>query len=55
VLLFSAAAIIGSLIAARFATRLPDKTIRVTFAVLILVVAVFVAIRSIAALVAVGA
>lgn len=54
VMLFSAAAIIGSLIAARFATRLPDRTVKVTFAVLILLVAAFVLIRSITALVATG-
>ena len=54
VLLFSAAAIIGSLIAARFATRLPDRTVKITFAVLILLVAAFVLTRSITALVTGG-
>lgn len=51
VLLFSAAAIIGSLIAARFATRLPERTVKVTFAVLILLVAAFVLIKTITALI----
>ncbi|WP_206477442.1 sulfite exporter TauE/SafE family protein [Microbacterium sp. KRD172] len=54
VLLFSAAAIIGSLIAARFATRLPDQTVKITFAVLILLVAAFVLIRSITDLATAG-
>ena len=54
VLLFSAAAIIGSLFAARFATRLPDRTVKITFAVLILLVAAFVLIKSVTALVAWG-
>lgn len=47
---FTAAAIAGSLIAARYATRLPDRVTKVTFAILILAVAVFVAAQSIIAL-----
>lgn len=46
VLLFSAAAIIGSLIAA----RLPDRTVKIAFAALILLVATFVLIKSVSAL-----
>lgn len=52
VLLFSAAAIVGSLIAARFAARLPDRVVKIAFAVLILLVAAFVLVTSITALVA---
>ncbi|WP_108250386.1 sulfite exporter TauE/SafE family protein [Planctomonas deserti] len=51
VLLFSATAIIGSLIASRYATRLPDRIIKMTFAIVVLTVAAFVAISSTTALV----
>jgi len=50
VLMFAAAAIAGSLVASRFAFRLPERTVKVAFAVLILVVAVFVLIQSLTAL-----
>ena len=47
---FTGAAIIGSLIAARFARRMPDRSIRLIFAGLVLAVAVFVAANSLVAL-----
>ncbi len=43
VLTFTGAAIAGSLLASRFATRLADKHIKLTFSIIILVVAAFVA------------
>ncbi|MES2094412.1 MAG: sulfite exporter TauE/SafE family protein [Actinomycetota bacterium] len=46
VLTFAASAIVGSLIAARLATRLPDMQIRVAFAITVLLVAAFVAVKS---------
>jgi uncharacterized membrane protein YfcA len=51
VLIFAAAAIVGSLIASRFAIQLPERAVKVTFAVLVLTVAVFILIQSITALV----
>lgn len=52
VVTFAVAAIAGSLVAARYATRLPDRVTKVTFAILILAVAAFVATQSILALAA---
>ncbi|MHB1171870.1 MAG: sulfite exporter TauE/SafE family protein [Lacisediminihabitans sp.] len=46
VITFAATAIVGSLVAARFATKLADKHIKITFAVMILVVAAFVTAQS---------
>ena len=46
VLTFAASAIVGSLLSARVATKLPDKHIRITFAITILAVAAFVTISS---------
>lgn len=54
VLSFAAVAIIGSLIAGRFAKRLPDRTVKLVFAWLILLVAAFVVIQSITALATAG-
>jgi len=51
VLTFTGAAVVGSLIAARFANKLPDRTIKITFGIIVLAVAVFVAGSSITALV----
>jgi len=47
VLTFTGAAVVSSLIAARFANKLPDRTIKITFGILVLAVAVFVAASSI--------
>lgn len=47
VLTFTGAAVVGSLIAARFANKLPDRTIKITFGIIVLAVAVFVAASSI--------
>jgi uncharacterized membrane protein YfcA len=50
ILLFSGAAIAGSLIASRYASRVPDRTVKIVFAVLVLLVALFVASVSITGL-----
>lgn len=52
VLTFTVAAIVGSLIAARFASKLPDRTIKIVFAIIVSSVAVFVAGSSLSALIA---
>ncbi|HAQ9631210.1 TPA: sulfite exporter TauE/SafE family protein, partial [Enterococcus faecium] len=52
ILLFSGAAVAGSLIASRYAARLPDKIVKLVFALVVLFVAVFVASVSIAGLIA---
>lgn len=46
ILLFSGAAITGSLIASRYASRLPDRTVTTVFALVVLLVAVCVAAAS---------
>ncbi len=52
ILTFSAAAIVGSLIAGRFAKRLPERVVKVAFAILILLIAAFVLTQSITSLIA---
>jgi|SRR5664279_3420099 len=47
---FTAAAVIGSLLGARIATRARPQTLRIAFAVLIIVVGLYTAARSIPAL-----
>lgn len=51
VIAFAATAIAGSLVASRFAARLPDKKVKTIFAVLVLVVAAGVATASVSAIV----
>ncbi|MFP5251768.1 MAG: sulfite exporter TauE/SafE family protein [Actinomycetes bacterium] len=51
VIAFAATAIAGSLVASRFAARLPDKKVKTIFAIVVLLVAVGVATASVVALV----
>jgi uncharacterized membrane protein YfcA len=52
VAVFAAAAMVASLVAARFAGKLPDHLVKTVFAVLILLVAAFTGVSSAYALLA---